>query len=99
MVSIGSSRIEAFVNASEVVNITVDANPTNYTTEWMKDGKELKPSDMIEVKRDALIFEKLSGEDGGNYTVKVENIQGSVLIHFELAVFGKITLIALSFFF
>ena len=82
------SRLGAFLNSTFVFNVSVCANPTNYTIQFMKDGKELKPSDNLHIDKNVLTFKPISNSDNGNYTVKVTNIVGSTEEDFTLHVYG-----------
>ncbi len=83
-----STTIGAFLNEEETVNISINANPSNYTTEWMKDGKKIKESDKIKLKDDSITFKNISMEDEGSYTVKVTNPEGSSTEMFQVAIYG-----------
>ena len=87
-VNVDNAKLGVFEYSYEVINITVDANPTNYTTKWMKNGTELKPTDDIVPAKDSLTFHNITNDEDGNYTVNVANVLGSQTIEFEIAVYG-----------
>ena len=88
IVTLSSTAVGAFLNEEKIVNISINANPSKYTTEWMKDGKKIKESDKIELMDDSITFKNISMDDEGNYTVKVTNSEGSSTEMFEVAIYG-----------
>ena len=83
-----SAKFGAFQNSEKVINVTINANPTNYTVKWMKNGTVIKPSDKVIPTEHSLTFKNVSNDDFANYTVKVTNDEGSVTEPFELFVYG-----------
>ena len=72
------------------MNISIEANPPQYTAEWLKNGKKLKSGDNINVDKNVLTFYNLTNDDIGNYTITADNGIGNPSNSvFELIAFGE----------
>ena len=67
------SELGGFLGQPLIVNITVTANPINYTTQWFIDGNVLIPANNIHINGSVIMFDNLTDTDISNYTLWVKN--------------------------
>lgn len=57
------------------VTLEAEVSKDNAPTTWVKDGKEVKPSDTVIIEEDGkkrrLILKNVTKDDSANYTIKV----------------------------
>ena len=84
------SQLGGYLMEELIVNISIEANPTQYTVQWLKNGKKLKSGDGVNVDKNVLTFCNLTNSDAGNYTITADNGIGKPSKRvFELIAFGK----------
>ena len=73
-----------------IVNISIEANPPQYTVQWLKNGQKLNSGADVNVDKNVLTFYNLTNSDAGNYTITADNGIGNPSKRvFELLGFGK----------
>ena len=91
-----SNETTGYNGSSFNFTITVNANPSNYTTVWMKDGKQITSDNRITVTRDALQFNTLQSTDNGSYIVTVRNSINVTNSSLELMVYCKLNVLSIE---
>ena len=88
-----SNETAGYNGSSFNFTISVNANPSNYTTVWMKDGRQITSDNRITVTRNALQFNALHSTDNGSYIVTVSNIIDITNSTLELMVYCKLKIL------
>lgn len=58
------------------------------TVIWLKDGRELTPSERLTIARNKVVVRDIGKEDAGIYVCSFKNTAGSVAHHIKLVIQG-----------